>query len=185
MNIVVSPITNKVLTNRVQSSSNRHSITFQRLNKDVFESTTPVITKLTKSNFKEIYELYLKYREGANFKSSIQDVKKFLNDEHKRTDDEIFMAKINNKPIGFLHFGKQFSTLSGNMRYRIKSMFVEQEYRGKGIAKKLVKTMQDFAGDKEVIVKTMRSNEHSPFLYRNTGFKEDDYFVHFAYKKKD
>ncbi len=183
LNIAISPITN-IFTNRVsQTNSDVHSITFRGLDKDIFQSTTPVITKLTKSNFKEIYDLYLKYRESANVKSSIKDVKKFLNDEHRRTEDEIFVAKINDKPVGFLHFGKQFSTLSGNIRYVIKAIFVNEEHQGKGIAKKLIKSIQDFAGNTEIIVKARRSNEHSPFLYPKTGFKEDEQYIHFVYKK--
>lgn len=182
LNIVVSPITAPVncYTNPQRKAL---QITFQGLNKDVFESTTPVVTKLTRANFKEIYSLYLKYRESANVKSSIQEVKKFLNDENRRTEDEIFAAKIGEKPVGFLHFGKEYSTLSGNIRYRMKALFVDEDYQGKGIAKKLVKAMQDFAGDKEVIVKARRSNEHSPYLYPRTGFHEDDKFIHFVYKK--
>lgn len=182
LNIILSPTINKKSFS-TQKRSRPLPIIFCGLRQDVFESTIPKVTKLSKENFNQVHELYLKYRESANIKSSIADVKKFLEDENRRTEDEIFTAKIGKKPVGFLHFGKEYSTLSGNIRYRMKAMFVDEEYRGKGIAKKLVKAMQDFAGDKEVIVKARRSNEHSPFLYPKTGFKEDEFYIHFVYKK--
>lgn len=168
-------------TSKINNRSN--NITFSGLQQDVFESTIPVVTKLSKKEFKQIYPLYLKYRESANVKSSISEVKKFLTAESKRTDDEIFIAKVAGQPAAFLHFGKEYSTLSGNIRYRLKALFVDEAYRGKGVAKALLNSMQDFAGDKEIVVKARRTNEHSPFLYPRIGFHEDENYIHFVYKK--
>lgn len=158
---------------------------FRGFDKDVFQSTIPTITKLSRKEFKQIYPIYLRYRESANATSTIAEVKKYLLEENKRTEDEIFTAAVAGKPVGFLHFGKEFSTLSGNIRYRMKALFVDEEYRGKGIAKRLVEAMQEFAADKEVVVKAKKSNEVSPFLYPKTGFQEDPDFIHFVYRNFD
>jgi len=174
-----NPVYQPYKTHKMQQSA----ILFRGLQKDVFESTRPVITKLSRKNFKQVYELYLKYRESANVQSAISEVKKYLLEESKRTEDEIFIANVDGKPAGFLHFGKEFSTLSGNIRYRMKALFVDDKFREKGIAKELIKSLQNFAGDKEIVVKARRSNEHSPFLYPKTGFHEDENYIHFVYKK--
>lgn len=157
-------------------------LTFKSLDRDIFQSTIPTITKLSKKEFKQIYPLYLKYRESANVTSTIAEVRKFLSEENKRTGDEILSANIGGKAVGFLHFGKEYSTLSGNIRYRMKAMFVDESQRGKGIAKKLITAMQELAGDKEVIVKARRTNEISPHIYPKTGFHEDEDYIHFVYR---
>lgn len=67
LNIVVSPITPPI--NCCANPSRKAApIAFRALNKDIFEKTSPTVTRLTKANFKEVYGLYLKYRESANVK---------------------------------------------------------------------------------------------------------------------
>ena len=68
-------------------------LTFKSLDRDIFQSTIPTITKLSKKEFKQIYPLYLKYRESANVTSTIAEVRKFLSEENKRTGDEILSGK--------------------------------------------------------------------------------------------
>lgn len=180
----ISAISNTIFPSAVSEKHiNRSSqLTFTGLNRDVFQSTIPKITKLSGKDFDQIYPIYLRYRESANITSSIAEVKKYLLEENKHAGDEIFTASLSGKPIGFLHFGKEHSTLSGNVRYKIRALFVDEEYRGKGIAKSLVKAIQDFAGDKEVVVKARKTNKVSPFLYPKIGFQEDPDFIHFVYK---
>lgn len=155
-------------------------VNFRGLTQDTFVQTTPKIVQLTKKNLKEIFPIYLKYRESANIKSSIKEVEKYLKAEVKRTEDKFYTAQVNNKIIGFLHCGKEFSTLTSNERLRIKAMFVDDEYRGKGIAKKLISALRENSPNLEIIVKARRSNEHSPYLYRNCGFEEDKNYFHFV-----
>ena len=184
LNVTISPIKStspyQIVTARKRQTPN---LSFRGLTKDVFEKSTPVITKLSKKDFKEIYGLYVKYRESANVKSTVDEVKKFLTLKNTRTGDEFFTEKVQDKNIGFLHFGKEYSTLSGDYRYRIKAMYIEEEYRGKGIAKKLITAMKNFANDKEIIVKARRTNEHSPYLYSKSNFNEDGEYIHYVYRK--
>lgn len=174
--------TNFFKSNNIQNTKiNREQpINFKSTTSDVFVSTIPKITKLNRKNLSEIYPLYLKYRESANVKSSIQEVRNFLKAEMRRTNDRIYAARVNNIPVGFLHAGEEYSTLTGNIRYRIKAMFVDEIARGKGVAKKLIKALKEDSVDTEIIVKARRSNEHSPFLYPKCGFEEDSKFIHFV-----
>lgn len=149
----------------------------------VFRSKSSGIERLTKENFREVYPLYQKYRQSAGVKSSIKEIGDYLTAESRRCEDEIFISKKDNKPIGFLQCGKEYSTLRPDFRYRIKAMFVDAAFRGKGIAKKLIQAMQDFAGEKEVVVKAKRANKNSPEVYRSTDFHEDSEYFHFVYKK--
>ena len=158
---------------------------FTGLKQDCFESTIPVVSRVSPKELKQIYPLYVKYRASAGVNSSIKEVSKYLSAETKRGEDAIFAAKIADKPVAFLQLGKEYSTLRNDFRYRIKALFVDDEYRGKGVAKALVNHIKNYADDKEIIVKARRTNEHSPFLYQNTEFKEDEKYIHFVYKKNN
>lgn len=149
----------------------------------VFKSKSANIERLSKENFREVYPLYQKYRQSAGVTASIKEIGDYLTAESRRCEDEIFISKKDNQAIGFLQCGKEFSTLRPDFRYRIKAMFVDTAFRGKGIAKKLIQAMQDFAGEKEIVVKAKRSNKNSPEVYRNTNFHEDSEYFHFVYKK--
>lgn len=156
---------------------------FQGVNKDVFVSTIPKIAKVTKNKLNEIAPIYLRYRESANVTSSVSEVKRYLQIELKKGDDSIVCAKQGKNVIGFLHYGVERSTLRPAERIRIKAMFVDEEFRGKGVARQLLNFVQEEAGDREIVVKARRSNEVSPNLYLNNGFNEDEKYVHLVYKK--
>ncbi len=152
-------------------------------NRDVFVKSTPVISKLSNKNLKEIYPIYLRYRNSANVASSIKEVKDYLNLECRKNGDNIIVAKHNDVPVGFLHYGKELSTLRVGERFRLKAMYVDKEFRRQGIAKKLVEELKKEANDRELIVKARISNQASPNLYLDSGFKVDDEYVHLVYKK--
>lgn len=156
---------------------------FQGSKSDVFVSTIPKISKITKNKLNEIAPIYLRYRESANVTSSISEVKRYLQTEFKKGDDSIVYAKQGDKVIGFLHYGIERSTLRTGERIRLKAMFVDEEFRGKGVSKQLLGFVQEEAGDKEIVVKARRSNDVSPNLYLNNGFIEDEEYIHLVYKK--
>ncbi len=168
--------------------SNSDGSRFRRMpvfgsSKDVFVSTVPKVTKLTKNKISEICPIYLRYRESADVKSSIAEVQKYLQTEFKKGDDSIIVACVADKPVGFLHYGVERSTLRPAERIRLKAMFVDEDYRGKGVSKQLLQSVQQEAGEREIVVKARRTNEVSPFLYLNNGFKEDEEYFHLVYRK--
>lgn len=175
-----------VSLNNIYKTREQKSLTFpvfQASKKDVFVSTIPKVSKITKNKIGEIVPIYLRYRESANVTSSVSEVKKYLQKEFKKGDDSIVYAKQGEKVVGFLHYGVERSTLRPAERIRLKAMFVDEEFRGKGVSKQLLQFVQEEAGEKEIIVKARRSNEVSPYLYLNNGFHEDEEYFHLVYKK--
>lgn len=157
---------------------------FKSIPSDSFVSTIPKVSTLAEKNLAEIFPIYLRYRESANVVSSIKEVKEYLETEFKKGDDSIVVAKVLEKPVGFLHYCVERSTLRPAERIKLKAMFVDDEFRGKGISKQLLKLVQEEANEREIVVKARRSNEVSPGLYLNNGFKEDDEYFHLVYKKE-
>lgn len=153
------------------------------IDRDVFVSTIPKITKASQSKIEEVCPIYLRYRRSANVNSSLDEVKKYLQTEFKKGDDEIVMAQIAGAAVGFLHYGIERSTLRPAERIRIKAMYVDEDHRGKGLAKQLLKKLQEEAGEREIVVKARRTNNISPNLYLNNGFEEDEKYYHLVYRE--
>jgi len=184
LNISILPISNMYGYN-YYPRRRTVSPSFCGLKPDMIESASLSVRRLSRENFNEVYDIYLKYRESANVKSTVDAVKKYLLEENRRTDDEFFLAQNGETPAGFVQFGKEFSTLSGNIRYRIKALFVDENFRKSGVARQLIKALQNFVGDKELVVKARRNNKISPVLYQKTDFHEDDEFFHFVFQKHE
>jgi len=162
--------------------STSKTVLFSGKERDSFVKSSPVVSMISNKNLKEIYPIYLRYRKSANVESTIGEVKNYLDIECRKNGDNIIVARQNNVPIGFLHYGKELSTLRVGERFRLKALYVDKEYRRKGVAKKLIEEMKKEAKDREIVVKARLSNIASPNLYLDTGFKVDDEYVHLVYK---
>lgn len=181
----IYPQSFRVLKNRYNYNINSASrVLFTGENRDTFVKSTPDISKISNKNLKEIYPIYLRYRNSANVTSSIKEVKNYLDLECRKNGDNIIVARYNNEPVGFLHYGKELSTLRVGERLRLKAMYVDKEFRRQGIAKKLVEELKKEAKDRELVVKARLSNHASPNLYLDSGFKVDDEYVHLVYQSK-
>lgn len=139
------------------------------------------IIVISKRKIKQICQIYIRYRQSANVESTVNDVKKYLKSEFAGDKDYIIAATNGSHIIGFLHYEKEYSTLRPAYRLVLKAMFVDVEYRKRGIAKKLIQHVQNTAGNCEIRVKARMSNPASPQLYKTNGFCEDTEYVHLVY----
>ena len=95
-----------------------------------------------------------------------------------KKDGVVFVAEKDGEILGFAcgwitkrpeHLYKE--RLMGDFCY----LFVKEEYRGKGIGRKLAETMLDFfrkKGVRFVVLETHLKNERARELYRELGFEE-------------
>jgi len=141
-------------------------------------------TIITKKEIKTITPLYMQYRQSANLYPTVQEIKKYLNTERTRGDDYFIIAHESNRPVGFLHYTIERSTLRPAQRIRIKAVFVSKKYREQGIAKQLLKELKKCAGAREIVVKARRSNNKSCNMYNSDGFTEDMEYIHLTYRNK-
>lgn len=89
----------------------------------------------------------------------------------------IFVAEIDGKIIGYLAGGVQEAEKCRNIKYlcELGSLWVDDEYRSKGIGKELVKEFEKWCREKKVSrlsVDTSAGNERAIEFYRKEGFED-------------
>ena len=117
-------------------------------------------------------------RLSKNFK---KELRKFMKKDISKKNSISFIAFENGKPIGFI-FGrekKDYSVFAENERPpgEIESLYVEPEFRNKGIGKKLFAELKKWfkkRGMKKLETTVNSPNKKAKTLYKELGFKVYD-----------
>ncbi len=131
--------------------------------------------EITLDNIENVLPLYEKYQKGMNQKVDREKLSQFIKDELEG-QSQIFSIKQDGENVGFIHFSLTRSTIDMCPFFTIQSVFVDENQRGKGLAKKLVNKVKDysvFKNYKGIFVKTLAKNESSMNMYRNLDFKDE------------
>lgn len=101
-------------------------------------------------------------------------------DEHNKIEliDTVLIIYDNERPIGCGCF-KRFDNDSAE----IKRMFIESDYRGKGISKIILKELENWAnglGYSKLVLETGIKQPEAIGLYQNYGFKRIDNYGQYA-----
>lgn len=107
----------------------------------------------------------------------------------KSKKEETFLCKDKDGSyIGFINLSLRFEYIPGATSSPVgyvEGIFVKEQYRKKGIAKKLIDAGEEWAkkqGCKEIGSDTELHNKTSQVFHKKLGFKEDDILVHFIKK---
>lgn len=95
----------------------------------------------------------------------------FSPDEVNNIKSGFFVARINGKPAGCGALRPLFKTEIAE----VKRMFVKPEFRGKGIAKLILKKLEQFAvelGYKKIWLETGDRQPEAIKLYKNSGYSK-------------
>lgn len=131
--------------------------------------------ELTPANINKILPLYKKYQEGVNQNVDETKLNNFLL-ESLKNNENFFIIKQNNEPSGFIHFSTSCSTIDMTHFTVLQSVFVLNEKREQGLAKKMIneaKRWTEFKNHKGIFVKTIKKNENAVNLYKNLDFKNE------------
>ena len=95
----------------------------------------------------------------------------------------LLLYKNENKPIGYI-FAKKI-----NDKYLIDGLYIDINFRNKGIATKLIKEIIReiyLLGNYEIFINTLKKNKIAVNLYKNNGFiveQEDELKFYMRYNK--
>ncbi len=95
----------------------------------------------------------------------------------------LLLYKNENKPIGYI-FAKKIDD-----KYLIDGLYIDINFRNKGIAKKLIKVIIKeiySLGDYEIFINVLKENKVAVNLYKNIGFiveQEDELKFYMCYNK--
>jgi GNAT superfamily N-acetyltransferase len=95
---------------------------------------------------------------------------------------EVWLAEINDEPVGQVLFFRNFSTFLAKPGYYIEDIYVRPQFRGKGIGKKLLNKVIDLAAEKNygrIEWCVLNWNEPAIEFYRKIGAVSMDEWMTF------
>lgn len=147
------------------------------------------IKELKISESHHVVDLFDKYRMFYEQPSDKKLAKAFIEERLKNKESVIFVAfeKQGNAsiPVGFTQLYPTYSSVRVVKNWILNDLYVDAEFRKKGIGEKLISVAMQFAkadGAKFVQLETAKDNYIAQKLYETIGFKkqlpDDDYFVY-------
>ncbi|MFT4018474.1 MAG: GNAT family N-acetyltransferase [Agriterribacter sp.] len=105
------------------------------------------IIRIDKTQGHLVFELFDKYRVFYKQQSDIVVAKKFIQERLDNNESVIFVALDTtvNKPTGFTQLYPKYSSARVIKNWILNDLYVDKEYRQKGIGETLIKTAMDFA----------------------------------------
>jgi ribosomal protein S18 acetylase RimI-like enzyme len=139
------------------------------------------IKRINKQETGLVIDLFNKYRIFYNQPSDIATAKKFIQSRQDNNESIIFvaLAQINNRklPVGFTQLYHAYSSVRAIKYWILNDLYVEPDYRKKGIGEQLIKTAMQFAKADEakfVELSTATDNYTAQTLYENIGFEKQE-----------
>lgn len=142
------------------------------------------ITKASLSDIDIIAPLFDAYRVFYKQESDILTAKKFISDRLHKNESTIFLARSGDEVVGFTQIYPVFSSVTVQRMHILNDLFVNSDFRGKGIATLLLNEAKHFAvenGSKGLGLETAHDNP-AQALYERLGWEKDDSTLHYFWK---
>jgi ribosomal protein S18 acetylase RimI-like enzyme len=128
-------------------------------------------------------DLFDKYRIFYKQDSNLELAKAFLTERLKNDESVIYIAFTNNggikEPIGFMQLYPRWFSITTIIKWYISDLYVESDYRKKGIGSELLKTAIDFGKSQNasiVTLHTAKDNFTAQKVYESLGFIQREEF---------
>jgi ribosomal protein S18 acetylase RimI-like enzyme len=136
------------------------------------------IKKATIQDLTAVVELFDKYRVFYEKASDKVTAANFLSQRLKQEDSQIFVAETDTlELVGFVQLYPLFSSTRMRKLWLLNDLFIDQEYRGRGISKQLIDAAKDLCIKTDacgLILETAKTNTIGNELYPRTGFTLDN-----------
>lgn len=102
--------------------------------------------------------------------------KKLIEDMKSHPTSITLFILSDNKPVGLVNAYMNYSTFRLKQYINIHDVFVEPEYRGRGLSKKLISKMKEIAKDNgccKISLEVRHDNIPAQMCYKSQGFKDD------------
>lgn len=137
------------------------------------------IIKVTLNELELVSHLFDLYRQFYDQKSDLNSAKKFLSNRIMNNESEIFLAVEENinSGMGFVQLYPSFSSVGMKRLWILNDLYVDSEYRKKGVAQKLIERAVELAHQTNastIILETQTSNTDAQKLYEKIGFRKNN-----------
>ncbi len=139
------------------------------------------IVRASATDIPAIAPLFDQYRVFYKQSSDLEAATHFLNERFSKNESVVFMAMIREQTVGFIQLFPSFSSVSLNSIYILNDLFVDPEYRHKGIGKALLARAQQYCietGVKGLALETATDNP-AQSLYEQMGWTKDTHCFHY------
>jgi len=132
-----------------------------------------IIKNAEEADVPELSLLFDQYRIYYKKNSDIPGAKKYLLEKIQKKESIIFIAKSENKIIGFTQLYPLFSSLGMKRSWILNDLYVLEQYRGKGVSKQLIDAAKALAKETNaagILLETEKTNIVGNKLYPAVGF---------------
>ena len=140
------------------------------------------ITLASLEHLGEVSRLFDQYRVFYNQPSDLDAATKFLQERFQNQDSTVLIASESDRVVGFTQLYPSFSSVSMKRIWILNDLFVDEPYRKRGIAKRLMSAAEQFARETGAIrlaLSTQISNIAAQSLYESLGYIKDKDFDHY------
>jgi GNAT superfamily N-acetyltransferase len=133
------------------------------------------IIKATIDHLDDLAPLFDGYRMFYRQTSDLESARTFLKERIANNESVIYLAYLDNKPVGFTQLYPLFSSVSMQPMYLLNDLFVDGSIRGKGIGQGLIQAAKNLCIEKNYKGLAIQTESHNPaqHLYERVGFVKD------------
>jgi GNAT superfamily N-acetyltransferase len=136
-----------------------------------------IIRKIQAADIQHLSVLFDAYRIFYKKESDVPTAEKFLTERFQNKESEIFVAETDQKKlVGFVHLYPLFSSTRMKRLWLLNDLFVDFNYRGKGISVRLIDAAKKLCMETNAcgfMLETEKSNTIGNNLYQRTGLSLD------------
>ncbi len=134
-----------------------------------------IIVRATLKHLNYLVPLFDGYRMFYKQESNLEKAQTFLTNRIKNNQSVIYIAYLDNKAVGFTQLYPLFSSVSMQPMYLLNDLFVDSNYRNKGVGQQLIQAAKNLCIEKHYKGLAIQTESTNPaqHLYERIGFKKD------------
>lgn len=150
-------------------------------------NTNIEIVPASLENLDELSKLFQSYRIFYKKEPDTEGEKAFLKDRITNKESVIFLARSEDKFIGFVQLFPMFSSTRITHLWLLNDLYVAEEYRKSGSASLLIEKSKELARETKsagLMLQTAKTNTTAQSVYDRNEFVQDDNFYSYYWFNK-
>lgn len=146
-----------------------------------------MLKKLTLADLDSLVPLFDLYCIFYHQQSDVGGVRSFLKDRLVNHDSVIFAFYQEGQAVAFTQLYPQYSSINMQKNWILNDLYVDAQFRRKGIGKQLIECALTFAKNAEaayIQLETQKTNKEAKSLYEQLGFQEQGCDTEFVVFRK-
>lgn len=128
-------------------------------------------------------DLFDAYRVWYGKSADVSGARHFLSQRLRNNESQIFMAIVDEQPVGFTQLYPLFSSVSMQEIWLLNDLFVVESHRKIGVGRLLLESAAQFAtelGALRLELATEVTNQAAQSTYKSLGWQQDKEFLHYS-----